>query len=148
MFHPGRHVCQWQQCQAVQHPDEVLGDVIHVVQGGQPQILDMPPRALTKVKEAALHVHLLPKHGRHNMHRRHLEVGDDSGWVGVEAERRAHVGDGLQHRRVDGLGLARQQGVDARDARRAERSTNDVELVTHGWRQRKVTIHEPLVCMT
>ena len=46
MCHPGRHVRKWQQCQAVQHPDEVLGDVIGVVEGGQPQILHMPPRAL------------------------------------------------------------------------------------------------------
>ena len=69
------------------HPDEVLGDVFGVVHGGQPQILDVPPRALAKVEEAALHVHLLPKHGRHSMHRRHLKVGDNRGWVGVEAER-------------------------------------------------------------
>ena len=92
---------QWQQCQAVQHPDEVLGDVIRVVQGVQPQIL--PPPDLAKVEEAALHVHLLPKHGRHSLHRRHLEVGDDRGWVGVEAERRARVGDGLQHLGVHSL---------------------------------------------
>ena len=55
------------------------------------------------------------------------------------------AGDGLQHLGVDSLGLARQQGVDARNARRAERSTNDVQLMKHGWRQRKVAIHVPRV---
>ena len=148
MCHPGRHVRQWQQCQAVQHPDEVFGDVVRVIQGGQSEVLHSSPRILAQVKKAPLYVHLLAKHGRHSLHGHHLEVRDDGGWVGVEAERRARVSDGLQHLHVDRLTLARQQGVDARDARRAERSTNDVQLVEHGWRQRKVSVHEPRVRTT
>ena len=35
-------------------------------------------------------------------------MDDFVGWVGVEAERRARISDGLQHLRVDRLSLARQ----------------------------------------
>ena len=35
-------------------------------------------------------------------------MDDFIGWVGVEAERRARVSDGLQYLRVDSLALARQ----------------------------------------
>ena len=109
MCDPGRHVRQWQQCQAVQHPDDVFGDVVRVIQGGQSEVLHTSPRTLAQVKKTPLYVDLLAKHG---------------------------------------LALARQQGVDERDAPRAEQSTNDLELDKHRWRQRKVTVHEPRVRAT
>ena len=51
------------------------------------------------------------RHGRHVLRGRHLEVGDDGGWVGVEAERSARVSDGLHHLHVDRFALARQNEV-------------------------------------
>ena len=55
-------------------------------------------------------------------------MDDFIGFVGVEAERRAHVSDGTPKYPC----RPSRSCPTARDARRAERITNDVELVKHG----------------
>ena len=113
-----------QEREAVHHSAEQAEVAVLFVRGGQAKVLQLPPRSLRWMEEAAVRLNAVAKYVTEPLHRSDLEVSDDSCWPGRAVQLSTAAVDGGEQLSVRVLRLALHQRVHARNGSIGQRRVN------------------------